>query len=152
MSVRENSIETYKALKDHLSGRQAEVYEYIEKHGKCTERQIKDGLGYNDMNAVRPRVTELIESGLLIEGLKIRDEVTNRPVRTVLIDTQCNHERYKQGHHMTSENARKAMKAGAICWMGTIVQECQECGMDLSEHKVVPVKKPEEYLKERGLW
>jgi len=151
MSVRENSIDTYIALKDHLSGRQAEVYEYIEKNGRSTERQIKDGLGYNDMNAVRPRVTELIESGLLIEGMKIRDETTGRPVRTILIDTQCNHERYKQGRHMTSENAYKAMKAGKICYIGKVVQECEECGTDLSQHKVVPVMTPDEYLKDRGL-
>lgn len=151
MSVRENSIDTYIELKDHLSGRSLEVYKYIEKHGKSTERQIKDGLGYDDMNAVRPRVTEMIESGLLIEGLKVRDSVTNRPVRTIMIDTQCNHSIYKQGHHMTSENAMKALKAGKICWIGKIVAECEECGMDLAHHKVVPVKTAEQYLKERGL-
>jgi len=151
MSVRENSIDTFIALKDHLSGRSLEVYSYIEKNGQCTEREIKDGLGYDDMNAVRPRVTEMIESGLLIEGLKVRDGVTNRPVRTIMIETQCKHERYKQGHHMTSENAYKAMKAGKVVWIGKVIEECQECGMNLAEHKVVPVMTPDEYLKDRGL-
>jgi hypothetical protein len=33
------------------------------------------------MNAVRPRITELVESGDLIEVGKIKDELTKRAVR-----------------------------------------------------------------------
>ena len=146
MSVHENSRETYKELADHLSGRQLEVYEYVVKHGKSSDRQIKDGLGFDDMNKVRPRVTELVINGLFIEGDNIRDTETGRPVRTVLIDSQCNHDRYRQSDYMMIENAKKAMKAGQICWIGIVVKECETCGADISHAKRVQTKTVDQYM------
>jgi len=48
-----------------------------------TDRQIKDALGYSDMNAIRPRVTELVKLKVLEEICSIKDQVTGKKVRVV---------------------------------------------------------------------
>ena len=146
MTVHENSRETYKELSDYLSGRKLEIYNYIEKRGQSSDRQIKDGLGFDDMNKVRPRITELVTSGLLVEGENIIDPVTSRPVRTVLIDSQCNHDKYRQDNFMMIDNAKKAMKAGKICWIGMMIQNCENCGADISHAKRIEVKTAAQYM------
>lgn len=50
-----------------------------------TDRAIAAGLGFADMNAVRPRITEMVEAGLLAEVGEIRCPVTGKPVRTVAL-------------------------------------------------------------------
>ena len=62
----------------------------------------------------------------------------------------CTHQRYKRnkGEYMTADNALKAMKAGAVVWIGRTVTHCEDCGEDLSRFNVVPVKSPGEYVKE----
>ena len=48
--------------------------------GEMTAREVANALGYLDMNAVRPRITELCKEGYLVEvGIKI-DPVTGRRV------------------------------------------------------------------------
>lgn len=48
--------------------------------GEMTAREVANTLGFLDMNAVRPRITELYEEGLLEEaGIKL-DPVTRRRV------------------------------------------------------------------------
>jgi len=63
----------------------------------------------------------------------------------------CKHERYKQGHHLVSSEALKAMKVGKVIWMSATIKECEDCGADLSSHKVVQIKTPLEYMKEHNL-
>lgn len=46
-----------------------------------TDRQMMAKLGFTDMNAVRPRITELIDIGLLVEVGAIRCPVTSKKVR-----------------------------------------------------------------------
>lgn len=43
--------------------RAQEVLDYITEHGPCTARQVMIGLKFSDMNAVRPRLTELLKAG-----------------------------------------------------------------------------------------
>jgi hypothetical protein len=38
--------------------------------------------GFSDMNSVRPRITELVEEGFLVEGPSVKDALTGRTVRT----------------------------------------------------------------------
>jgi predicted ArsR family transcriptional regulator len=48
--------------------------------GEMTAREVANALGYLDMNAVRPRITELCKEGYLVEaGIRI-DPVTGRRV------------------------------------------------------------------------
>ena len=49
----------------------------------ATDREIMQALGYKDMNAVRPRITELIKRGFLEECGSMRDPGTKRIVRLI---------------------------------------------------------------------
>ena len=46
-----------------------------------TDREIKEELFLQDMNCVRPRITELVKDGLLLEVGSKKDKVTGRTVR-----------------------------------------------------------------------
>lgn len=46
-----------------------------------TDRQMMHILGFTDMNSVRPRITELTDTGYLVEVDSVRDEVTGKTVR-----------------------------------------------------------------------
>jgi len=78
-----NSLQTYLEIKPALSGRRLKIFNYIQIHGECTDRQIKNGLGLPDMNSVRPRCTELVHEGVLEEKRTIKDTMTNRPCRVL---------------------------------------------------------------------
>lgn len=49
--------------------------------GLFTDRQMCRRLGFSDMNSVRPRITELLNVGLLVAHDSIDDEVTGKSVR-----------------------------------------------------------------------
>jgi hypothetical protein len=51
-----------------------------------TDREVMHALGYCDMNAVRPRITELIQAGALHEAGERTDPATGKTVRTVSVD------------------------------------------------------------------
>ncbi len=69
-TMHEHSIESYRAAIAALSVRASIVRAWVERHGPATDRQVMAGLGYADPNKVRPRITELVQQGLLIEGDK----------------------------------------------------------------------------------
>lgn len=81
--IHANSLATYRADIDKLGGRAAEVFDWISKHGAHTDREVMNGMGFTDMNSVRPRITELVDAKLLIEVDKVRDELTRKHVRVV---------------------------------------------------------------------
>jgi len=54
-------------------------------NGGMTDRDILEHLGFSDMNAVRPRLTELIKSGICEECGSVRDRATGKQVRLVRI-------------------------------------------------------------------
>lgn len=83
--MHKNSILTYDELESYLSGRRGQVYNYLVANGEATDRQIKEGLGYDDMNMVRPRVTELVQFGIVVECGDTVDKRTSRPVRIVKV-------------------------------------------------------------------
>ncbi len=64
----------------------------------------------------------------------------------------CTHQYFKQGKHLTADNALKAMGLGVICWMSQVVKECPDCGMDIEKHSIVEVKTPRQYMAERGFY
>lgn len=81
--IRQHSIEAYHQERPKLSRRALAVLDWIELHPKVTDREVMRGLGFSDMNAVRPRVTELIEAGRLVEVGERVCPVTRKTVRTV---------------------------------------------------------------------
>ena len=48
-------------------------------------RQIMKALGFTDANTVKPRITELIDKGILEECGSVRDPETGKRVRLVRI-------------------------------------------------------------------
>lgn len=62
-------------------------------HTAFTDRQALNRLypGSNDMNMVRPRITELIESGELIERGSVQCPVTGKSVRECKINVSADH-------------------------------------------------------------
>ena len=78
-----NSRKSLEEERPHLNKRCRAVMGACDMLGMATDRQIKDYLKLSDMNAVRPRVTELICKGLLQEHDSIKCDVTNKTVRRV---------------------------------------------------------------------
>jgi hypothetical protein len=65
--------------------RKAEIMDAFEREGKpMTDRQLARYLGYQDLNAIRPRVTELIAEKKLREYSTVICETTKRPVRKTM--------------------------------------------------------------------
>ena len=75
------------ALPDHasLTKRQQAIYDALSEVPAMSDRQIMMRLGFTDMNSVRPRVTEMLKSRVLIEVGERRDTVTGQTVRLVAI-------------------------------------------------------------------
>jgi len=86
MTMHANSLEAYHAGRtDLFTRREKEILGVLTKLAHATDRQVRDALGFADMNAVRPRITELIEAGLLQHVADEHDPATNRTVRVVAI-------------------------------------------------------------------
>jgi hypothetical protein len=67
-----------------LSQRAAEILRFFRAHPRAfTDREVAMYLRYPDMNCVRPRITELIERGLLREVDSVKCPVTSKTVRRV---------------------------------------------------------------------
>ena len=67
-----------KAYKLRPGGRQWLIYGILEQYGAMTAREVCIKLGRNDMNYVRPRLTELVQMGKIEIIGKKRDEITDR--------------------------------------------------------------------------
>lgn len=60
--------------------RRAKIYNIFAEGGEMTAREVNEKLGNHDMNYVRPRITELVERGMIEECGKRKDSLTNRNV------------------------------------------------------------------------
>lgn len=89
--IHPNSIDSYQEILPELNGRHEMVYGAYHQTGsvRLTDRQVKDRLGLSDMNAVRPRITELLQSGHLREVGDRKCNVTNKTVRVTAINPQA---------------------------------------------------------------
>lgn len=78
-----HSLDAYQAEEAKLSKRAEAVLEWITTHGPHTDREVMRGMGFSEPNAVRPRITELIDAGKLMEVCERRCPVTGKTVRVV---------------------------------------------------------------------
>lgn len=76
-----NSIEANRKVKK-LEAYRA-ILDVYNQGGSFTDREIKKILNKDDMNKVRPRISELVDMGELIETGKVKDEYSGKTVRTV---------------------------------------------------------------------
>jgi hypothetical protein len=80
-----HSLDARDHNQDAHKGRKALILECLQLRAKpLTDRQIRDAICQGgDMNAVRPRITELLKEGKLMECGEIEDPVTHEDVRVV---------------------------------------------------------------------
>lgn len=83
MTVHKNSVAAYHEEKKKLSTRALLIAAWVQMHGRSTDRQVMIGMGFSEPNAVRPRITELVDAGELVEVDSVRCEVTGKTVRVV---------------------------------------------------------------------
>ena len=82
--VVDNSLLAYYQGQEGLFGeRELKVLQSLRYARDLTDREIMLALESKDMNAVRPRITELIERGVVEKTGNKRDPITGRIVRTV---------------------------------------------------------------------
>jgi hypothetical protein len=85
-AVHAHSLEAKENNQDAHNGRKALILECLQLRAKpLTDRQIRDACCGEtaDMNSVRPRITELIREGKLMECGEIEDHATGENVRLV---------------------------------------------------------------------
>ena len=73
--ARNCQLEAYKL---RPGGRQWLIYGILEQYGAMTAREVCIRLGSDDMNYVRPRLTELVQMGKVEIIGKKKDTATNR--------------------------------------------------------------------------
>lgn len=82
MSVHDHSIKAYVEEKPILDQRSRAIHTFL--LGKnLTDREVKNSLGFTDMNDVRPRITELIQQGWAKEVSEVLCPETGKTVRVV---------------------------------------------------------------------
>ena len=87
-----NSLLAYSEEEDagHLSRRASEILAvYVRLMRPLTDRDVKNELGFEDMNFVRPRITELIYAGRLQEVGSATDPITGKACRLVGLMQSC---------------------------------------------------------------
>jgi transcription initiation factor IIE alpha subunit len=76
--MHDNSLQTYRKERPKLSRRAGAIYDLLIK-GPLTDREIAKRLKFDEMNSVRPRITELKQAGLIEEcGSKIDPDTGHR--------------------------------------------------------------------------
>lgn len=78
-----NSLKCYAEERPKLGMRAEGILLHVRAYGPMTDRAICERMGYNDLNSVRPRCTELVRSGLLIECGSVKCPVSGKTVRVV---------------------------------------------------------------------
>jgi len=76
-----NSLAAFRSETLRFNQREQHILDAFKNLGICTDRAIAAALGFNEMNAVRPRITELINSGILEESGTTICPVTKKRVR-----------------------------------------------------------------------
>ena len=90
-TIHANSLEAYHDGElGAFTKRQREILKAFAQRGTLTDRECLADLGYTDMNAVRPRITELIDSGVLSEVGETKCPVTGKTVRLCKIAPRNN--------------------------------------------------------------
>ena len=80
--IHQNSYASYESVIETLSGRHKKIWDAFASEKKpLTDRQVKNILGLEDMNSVRPRITELVKKGVLMEDSNTKCPVTGKTVR-----------------------------------------------------------------------
>lgn len=83
--IHQHSVAALHEQKPKFGKRALAILAWLREHGRATDRQVMLGLGYREPNAVRPRITELIEALELEEVGSVTCSFTGKTVRLVAI-------------------------------------------------------------------
>lgn len=72
--MHENSLQAYRQTAPARLTRTQVIMQWIAGRGPVTDRQVMQGLGFSDPNKVRPRITELVDLGDLVECGRTRED------------------------------------------------------------------------------
>jgi predicted HTH transcriptional regulator len=78
MVIRQTSIQAYKYL--DLSKRNKVIFEGFQEYGNCTSREMMNYLGFIEPNQVRPRISEMVGEGVLVELYKRECSISGKTV------------------------------------------------------------------------
>lgn len=67
-AVRDTSVLSYEEIRESLGARQSYVLDLIELNPRRTDRELAEIAGTADPNMIRPRRSELVAKGLVIES------------------------------------------------------------------------------------
>lgn len=81
--VRATSRDARDQALPQLAARAAAILAWLRTHGPATDREVMHGLGFVEPNAVRPRISELIDARLAEECGDVVCAATGQRVRTV---------------------------------------------------------------------
>ena len=97
-NIHRNSTRAYHEIADRLPKMQGYIYKaLLNAYYAQSDRDVKEICRADDMNNVRPRITELIRKGLVEEvGTKVC-EVTGKTVRIVTTPHSVMYPKYKKG-------------------------------------------------------
>ena len=76
--VRDTSLLAYQQIKPRLSDRYKMVMWTIRNYPNSTALELARHLGFQDPNKVRPRITELVDAGLVVSSGKRVDRFTGK--------------------------------------------------------------------------
>ncbi len=75
-----NSLEAFDSL--DTAGRRAVVLAvYVASRIPLTDRECGEALGLTDLNGCKPRISEMVKAGVLVEVGKVKDQATKKSVR-----------------------------------------------------------------------
>ncbi len=81
-----NSLSAYHTGQhETFSERELAILSTLKAKRWATDRDLMTALGFSDMNAVRPRITELIADGLIEEIGTTNDTTTGKRVRRIAL-------------------------------------------------------------------
>ncbi|MBQ7701775.1 MAG: hypothetical protein IJT54_05160 [Candidatus Methanomethylophilaceae archaeon] len=63
--IAQTTMEAYYSIQSELNSRQLMVFNFIRDHPGLNAEQIYIGMGYRSPNSTSPRITELLEEGLI---------------------------------------------------------------------------------------
>ena len=107
MLIHENSLKS----NHEMEKRQAAILEIYKIMPTClTDRDVMFHMGMFDMNAVRPRISEMLDRGILEERGKVTCPVTGRTVRLVGLPESQKRMKFR-GELMTEAEERELQES-----------------------------------------
>ena len=151
MASRATSKASYRETKETNELSQADkILEIISLGGNLSMQEImtiyRGKHGNIELSSVSARCNKLKEEGKVKEDSPRPCSISGKTINPLTTNT-CNHDRYRKADYMCHP---KALKDPDIAWIGMVVQNCQDCGADISYAKRAPVLSASEYLRRVG--